>query len=64
MRKYPARGTTLRPYDPWRRSPAVVEGYAKSKITGEKLIKLRHTETGRRTMATLRHVSRTFKSWA
>lgn len=61
-RKLPKVGTTLNPYDGMRRYRATVTGYARS-ARGEKLVKLRHM-TGKRSVASLRHLSRTFYSWS
>lgn len=59
----PKKGTTLRPYDWTRRDAAAVLGYAKA-ANGTRLIRLRHMGTGRITLASLAHLSRTFRVWA
>lgn len=60
-RRLPKIGTTLRPYDTYRRYRATVVGYAKH--AGVKKVKLRSHGTHRETTATLAHISRTFKPW-
>lgn len=57
-RKQPRIGTVLKPYDGMRRYTATVAGYAK-----DGRVKLRH-RTGRRTVASMRHLMRTYRTWS
>jgi hypothetical protein len=58
-RALPKVGTTLRPYDSWRRYRATVIGYAKNRTA----VKLRHM-SGRETVASLRHIIDTYYDWS
>lgn len=60
-RSLPKVGTNLRPYDGMRRGRAKVTGYAK--MAGETRVKLRHA-SGKRTIASLKHISETFYDWS